>query len=1229
MNPATIRLLVRGFRAAFAVLFLSALAVAAHAQVVTLAVSQGQAQSGALVGTDTILMQITVNNTGTGTSTNTGISFTVPGFMSGVTWSTFCDSTGTCPAASGSGNVNFSGLHLSPSSKVILQITGTIAAGAGLGTGKATTVTVTDPTFGSDVLNFGPFLVELPVDMGVTVTDGVTTAVAGSTTTYTVTATNHGSQGSNVLVSFPIAGNWTCAGTSGGTCTASGAGNIADLANLPVGAHVTYTDVVPIPSGQTGTWSNTATLFVPTFVVDSNAANDTANDSDTLVQQADLSINLTDGVTFAVPGQGVSYTITAINSGPSNVIGAHVVDTFPASLTATWTCASANGATCTAGGSGNINDTINMPSGSIVVYTVTATISPAATGTLTDVATITAPGGVTEINSANNSSSDSDTLAPQADVSITVTDGVTTATPGGTVTYTITASNSGPSNAPGAQVVDGFPAAFDSATWTCIGAGGGTCTASGGGNISDFVNLPAGGSVTYTVVGSLNASATGTIANTVTVFLPGGVSDPSPGNNSATDTDTLAPRADLSITVTDGVTNAVAGGSVIYTITAASAGPSTVIGATVADTFPASLTVTWTCSAAGGASCAPSGSGNINDTVNLLAGGSVTYIVSATISPTASGTLVDTATISAPAGLTDPTLVNNSATDTDTLVAVADLSIQVSDGVTTAVPGTTVTYTIAAVNSGPSTVAGATVADVFPASITATWTCASANGATCGAVSGAGNIVDHPNLPPNGLALYTVTANINPTATGNLVNTATITAPVGVTDSALGNNSATDTDTLTPQADLQVNMTDGVTTAVPGTTVTYTIAVANVGPSASPNSTFTDVFPASITATWTCVSANGATCTASGSGNISEHPNLPPTGIAIYTVTAAIASTATGTLTNTATVAVPTGVTDPNPADNTASDSDTLLAQPDLSITLTDGVTSAISGQNVTYTIVVSNAGPSIATGAKVIDVFPAVIANATWTCVGAGGATCGSPAGIGDINETVNVPVNGTVTYTVIATLAPNSAGTLTNTATVGSAATDTDPNLANNSATDTDAILLQTFAGPSASHNGTIIANVTGGGGTCTFDNPQFLGPPPGAPPLPPTFPEAGITFPYGLFDFTLTGCAIGSTVTIKLTYPTNVAGMHYWKYGPTAAKPVPHWYVFPAQMIGNTASLTITDGGLGDDDLAPNGVIRDQGGPALGGNFAVPTLSEWMLLVMALMLLGVGVVHSRRRA
>src|SRR6185295_18065037 len=152
------------------------------------------------------------------------------------------------------------------------------------------------------------------------------------------------------------------------------------------------------------------------------------------------------------------------------------------------------GGTCTAAGSGNINDTVNLPAGGSVTYTATCTIAASATGTLSNTATVSS--SVTDPNPANNSATDTDTLTPQADLAVTKTDGVTTAVPGGSVTYTITASNPGPSDAPGTTVADTFPVIL-TANWNCIGAGGGTCTASGIGDINDItVNLPVGGSVT-------------------------------------------------------------------------------------------------------------------------------------------------------------------------------------------------------------------------------------------------------------------------------------------------------------------------------------------------------------------------------------------------------------------------------------------------------------------------------------------------------------------------------------------------------------------------------------------------------------------------------------------------------------------------------------------------------------------------------------------------------------
>jgi uncharacterized repeat protein (TIGR01451 family) len=482
---------------------------------------------------------------------------------------------------------------------------------------------------------------------------------------------------------------------------------------------------------------------------------------------ADLSITKTDGVTTAVPGGSVTYTITASNAGADPVTGGTVADTFPAVLTCNWTCVGAGGGTCTASGSGNINDTVNLPSGGSVTYTAICTISASATGTLSNTATVSA--AVTDPNPANNSATDTDTLTPQADVAITKTDGVTTATPGGSVTYTITASNAGPSNAPGATVADTFPASL-TCSWSCTGAGGGTCTASGAGNINDTVNLPAGGSVTYTAACTISASATGTLSNTATVAAPAGVTDPTPGNNSATDTDTLAAQADLSITKTDGVTAVTPGGSLTYTITASNAGPSNAPGATVADTFPASLTCSWTCVGAGGGTCTASGAGNINDTVNLPAGGSVTYTASCTISASATGTLTNTATVAAPAGVADPNPADNSATDSDTIGAAPGALVTGTKTVTgTFTVGGNITYTIILTNNGSGTQGdnpGNELTDTLPGSLALV----SAT-ATSGAATTAGNTVNwNGSLAPGASVTITINATILASAAGTTVS---------------------------------------------------------------------------------------------------------------------------------------------------------------------------------------------------------------------------------------------------------------------------------------------------------------------------------------------------------------------------------------------------------------------------------------------------------------------------
>src|SRR5262249_19549417 len=131
---------------------------------------------------------------------------------------------------------------------------------------------------------------------------------------------------------------------------------------------------------------------------------------------------------------------------------------------------------------------------------------------------------------------------------------------------------------------------------------------------------------------------------------------------------------------------------------------------------------------------------------------------------------------------------------------------------------------------------------------------------------------------------------------------------------------------------------------------------------------------------------------------------LPPGGTVIFTAVAQISPGAqreTGSLVNTATVAVPPG--DITPADNSATDIDSLTPLAGLAITKDDGVTSVVPGNSTTYTITVGNAGPSAAVGVALADPLPPGVTAATWTFAGetGGGSVSGPSSGSGALATT------------------------------------------------------------------------------------------------------------------------------------------------------------------------------------------------------------------------------------
>jgi uncharacterized repeat protein (TIGR01451 family) len=130
-----------------------------------------------------------------------------------------------------------------------------------------------------------------------------------------------------------------------------------------------------------------------------------------------------------------------------------------------------------------------------------------------------------------------------SDLSVAMHDSQTTYVSGMTLTYTIVVANAGPDAASGATVTDTVTTLVpvSGASWTCVATGGATCTAGPvTGNIGDTIDLPVGGLATYTLIVGARAGATADLVNTVTVAPPAGTTDPGPGPDTATDTNTAA-----------------------------------------------------------------------------------------------------------------------------------------------------------------------------------------------------------------------------------------------------------------------------------------------------------------------------------------------------------------------------------------------------------------------------------------------------------------------------------------------------------------------------------------------------------------------------------------------------------------------------------------------------------------------------------------------------------------
>src|SRR4029079_5133313 len=259
-------------------------------------------------------------------------------------------------------------------------------------------------------------------------------------------------------------------------------------------------------------------------------------------------------------------------------------------------------------------------------------------------------------------------------------------------------------------------------------------------------------------------------------------------------------------------------------------------------------------------------------------------------------------------------------------------------------------------NNGPAAATSVSLTDTFPGGFNrgtvtpSQGTCTGTPSFTCSLGS----------IASGGSATVTVNYTVPSSTTADQTNTASVSSAVA--DPVSGNNSASDTNSINTSADLSITKTDGVTSVTAGapTVHTYTITVANLGRSDATGVSLSDTFPGGFTRG--TVTPSQGTCTGSPSFTCSLG-TIAKNGIARVTVNYTVPSSTPANQTITASVS--SAVSDPDTSNNSASDTDTITTSADLSVTKSDGVTTVTAGAATThtYTITVSNAGPSDATG--------------------------------------------------------------------------------------------------------------------------------------------------------------------------------------------------------------------------------------------------------------------------
>jgi uncharacterized repeat protein (TIGR01451 family) len=273
-----------------------------------------------------------------------------------------------------------------------------------------------------------------------------------------------------------------------------------------------------------------------------------------------------------VPGTDLVYTITVTNNGPSDATIVAAADITPAGLTFV-----SNVGACTTAFPCSLG---TVPAGASRVFTTTFAVPSGYSGANPIVNATTVSAATADPVAANNTGTASTPVtAGTADLDLTLV-GPASVTPGLALTFTITVTNNGPSDAAGVSVADVTPTGLNFASTS------GACTTA---FPCALGTIPAGETRTITVTYQVPPGYAGAnpILNTASVTSVS--NDPTPGNEAQTASVSVnPPAADLAITNT-GPASITPGQTVVYTITVTNNGPSDAASVSVADLAPSGL----------------------------------------------------------------------------------------------------------------------------------------------------------------------------------------------------------------------------------------------------------------------------------------------------------------------------------------------------------------------------------------------------------------------------------------------------------------------------------------------------------------------------------------------------------------------------------------------------------------------------------------------------------------